>query len=210
VTDAGTIVVLNGVPRSGKSTIAAAMQGSLNGVWMNFGVDAFTHYATPQHLKPGIGLRPGGERPDLEAHLPMLFDALYGSVIASSRVGMNVVVDIGHHDDYTRPFGILFRVAEQLAELNAYFVGVRCPVAIIMDRRDASGPEDRYVASGPSGGVPEIVLRWEQVVHDPGIYDLEVDTSVQSPTECASAIGARIRQGRPTAFAQLARLSSRN
>ena len=83
---AGTIVVLNGAPRSGKSSIARAMQDTLPGTWMNVGVDSFEH-ATPERFRPGIGLRPGGERPDLEENLPLLFDGLFAAVVASSRTG---------------------------------------------------------------------------------------------------------------------------
>ncbi len=63
----GTVVVLNGTPRSGKSSIAAALQESsgADALWLNLGVDAFAG-VTPRQLRPGIGLRPGGERPDLE------------------------------------------------------------------------------------------------------------------------------------------------
>ena len=60
----GTIVVLNGPPRAGKSAIAAAVQDRLDGLWLNLGVDAWA-LATPAHLRPGIGLRPGGERPEV-------------------------------------------------------------------------------------------------------------------------------------------------
>ncbi len=205
----GFVVVLNGAPRSGKSTIARAVQDSFRGTWMNLGVDAFCEYVIPAELRPGIGLRPGGERPDLEEHLPVLFDALYGSVIALSRLGLHVVVDVGHHDDYSTPLGILTRVAEELADRPAYFIGVRCPVDVVMRRRDAGGAgrEDRYARSGPGGAVPDPVLRWQRAVHDPGIYDLEVDTSVQSARECAAAIRDRLDQGPPTAFSQLARRS---
>ena len=87
MSDPGVIVVLNGAPRSGKSTIARAIQDAGDGMWLNLGVDAFCEYVTPARLMPGIGLRPGGERPDLEAHLPALFDALYGSVVALSLLG---------------------------------------------------------------------------------------------------------------------------
>lgn len=144
--DTGFVVVLNGAPRSGKSTIARAIQESFQGTWMNLGVDAFCQGVLPEELRPGIGLRPGGERPDLEDHLPVLFDALYGSVVALSRLGLHVVVDVGHHDDYSRPLGILTRVAEGLADRPAYFIGVRCPVDVVMQRRDAAevGREDRY------------------------------------------------------------------
>ena len=105
---AGTIVVLNGTPRSGKSSIAAALQGSSDELWLNLGVDAFAA-VTPARLRPGIGLRPGGERPDLEDAVVLLFDALYSAVVAWSRAGRNVVVDVGHHDDYSEPLGILIQ-----------------------------------------------------------------------------------------------------
>ena len=158
----GFVVVLNGAPRSGKSTIARAVQDSFQGTWMNLGVDAFCEYVIPVELRPGIGLRPGGERPDLEEHLPVLFDALYGSVIALSRLGLHVVVDVGHHDDYSTPLGILTRVAEELADRPAYFIGVRCPVDVVMRRRDAGGAgrEDRYAREwagrGRSGSRPSL------------------------------------------------------
>ena len=58
-------VVLNRPPRSGKSSIVRAIQNTFDGVWMNLGVDGFKQM-TPELLQPGIGLRPGGERPDLE------------------------------------------------------------------------------------------------------------------------------------------------
>src|SRR5437660_10391576 len=110
----GQIVVLNGVPRAGKSSIAAAIQDTFDGIWMNLGVHVFKE-ATPKRFQPGIGLRPGGERPDLEPLLPVLYAAMYESVAAHSRLGLNVVVDIGHHDAYSAPLRILTRVASQLA-----------------------------------------------------------------------------------------------
>ena len=209
MTDAGQIVVLNGAPRSGKSSIVRAMQEWTAGNWMNIGVDVFARYAAPPALRPGIGLRPGGERPDLEPHLPVLFDALYGSVIAWAGLSCNVVVDVGHHDDFSTPLNILVRVARRLEALPAYFIGVRCPMDEIMARRDAgeAGRADVYVRSGPGGEVPASVLRWERAVHDPGIYDLEVDTSVLTPDGCASAIAERMGHGPPAAFAEIARQS---
>jgi chloramphenicol 3-O phosphotransferase len=208
MTEVGTIVVLNGVPRSGKSSISTAIQDSFEGAWMNLGVDVFARHVTPTRFRPGIGLRPGGDRPDLEMHIPVMYDALYDSVVAHSRLGLNVVVDVGHHDGYSSPLGILTRVAERLDDLPAYFVGVRCPVDVIMVRRDADhrGRETQYVTSEPDGGTPEAVLRWEREVHVPGIYDLEVDTSVLSPVGCAAAIQGRLDEGPATAFWEIAHL----
>ena len=82
----GQIIILNGAPRSGKSSIARAIQGSFDGPWINLGVDSYEQI-TPPRLRPGIGLRPGGERPDLEVFVPRLYAALYESIAAHSRPG---------------------------------------------------------------------------------------------------------------------------
>jgi chloramphenicol 3-O phosphotransferase len=51
------------------------------------------------------------------------------------------------------------------------------------------------------------VRRWQEEVHRPGIYDLEVDTSILTPEQCAAAIRNRLMSGRPgDAFTRVARL----
>jgi len=205
----GQIVALNGAPRSGKSSIAAIIQERFEGVWMNLGVDVHVRHITPPRYRPGIGLRPGGERPDLEPLLPSLYAALYDSIAAHSRQGLNVVADVGHHDAYSRPLGILADCARRLDGLPALFVGVRCPLEVIMERRAAgeAGREGDYVEVAWGGPVPDPVRRWQATVHDPGIYDLEVDTGAMSPEACADAIAQRLRapSAGPTAFERLAR-----
>lgn len=197
-------MVLNGAPRSAKSSIVAAIQERSCRPWMNLGVDVFVRHITPPPYRPGIGLRPGGERPDLEPFVAAAYEAMYESVIAHSRRGLNVVVDVGHHDAYARPLQVLPRVAELLRRLPAWFVGVRCPLDVVMRRRDAAGA-GHYATSEMDGGIPEPVLRWQREVHRPGVYDLEVDTSLHSPAQCADVIHARIESGEPpTAFKRIA------
>jgi len=190
--DPGEIIVLNGAPRSGKTSIARVVQETFPGTWINLGVDVYMS-ATPAKLQPGIGLRPGGERPDLEPQIVSMYRALYDSVAAHTRNGISVVTDVGHHDWYSEPRGVLRDAARRLDGLGAYLVGVRCPIDVIMRRRGAAGIP-----------IPEPVQRWQDTVHDPGVYDLEVDTSQLSPEKCAAAIRARIAEGPPTAFAKLA------
>lgn len=48
----GQIVILNGAPRSGKSSIASVIQNTFEGVWMNLGVDRFKQM-TPERYQPG-------------------------------------------------------------------------------------------------------------------------------------------------------------
>ena len=207
---AGQIVILNGAPRSGKSSIVQAIQENLDGVWINLGVDVYEQ-ATPQRYRPGIGLRPGGERPDLEGLVPDFYAALYESIAAHSRLGLNVVADVGHHDAYSKPLDCLADCARRLAGLPVLFVGVRCPIAIIMQRRAASEAARGYVTGSPGDPVPIPVRLWQEEVHRPGVYDLDVDTSLLSPTQCADAIRRRLEQGivGPSAIEQLAQTTAR-
>jgi chloramphenicol 3-O phosphotransferase len=203
----GQIVILNGAPRSGKSSIAAVMQDTFAGVWMNLGVDRFKPM-TPERYQPGIGLRPGGERPDLEPLIVLLYRAMYQAIAGHSRLGLNVVVDVGHHDAHSVPRGILPQCARQLRGLPVLFVGVHCPLEVIMERRRAtwhSGEHDGY----DEDAIPPAVRLWQQAVHVPGIYDMEVDTSVLSPEECAARIQQRLRDGPPpSAFQRLATITT--
>ncbi len=200
----GQVVILNGTPRSGKSSIAAAIQDTFAGVWMNLGVDRFIPM-TPERYRPGIGLRPGGERPDLELLIVTLYRAMYEAIAAHSRLGLNVVVDVGHHDDYSVPRGILPDCARRLQGLPVLFVGVRCPLAVVMERRLATW----QVGYAEDGSVTAPVLRWQDVVHVPGIYDLEVDTAALSPEECADAIRRQLEEGSPgSVFRRLAAVAT--
>ena len=199
-TKPGQIIILNGTPRSGKSSIAAAIQDTFEGVWMNLGVDRFKQM-TPERYQPGIGLRPGGERPDLEPLIVVLYSAMYAAIDRHCRLGLNVVVDVGHHDAYSVPLDILPNCAKQLHGLPVLFVGVHCPLEVIMQRR-----RDTWHTSETT--VPEAVILWQQAVHIPGIYDLEVDTSVLKPEECAEIIRKRLANGpSPTAFQHLANMA---
>jgi chloramphenicol 3-O phosphotransferase len=182
----GRIVILNGAPRSGKTSIAHALQESVPGVWVNLGVDASVK-SLPERFRPGIGLRPGGERPDLEDLVVTLYSALWDSVAAHARLGINVVVDVGLHDAYSAPRHIARDAAVRLAGLAVWVVGVRCPVDVIWQRRLESwgqglhGADPRTVAA---------VEQWQTAVHAQLAYDLEVDTSDCSPARCAEAVAA--------------------
>ncbi|NLS17836.1 chloramphenicol phosphotransferase [Rhizobium sp. P40RR-XXII] len=207
-TPPGHIVILNGAPRSGKSSIVELIQAEFEGVWVNLGVDAYVRHVTPPRYRPGIGLRPGGERPDLEPLVQRFYAALYASIAAHSRMGLNVVAEFGHHDAYSQPLGILADCARRLAGLPALFVGVRCPLDVVMQRRLAEGPERQgtYVRVEAGVPAPAPVVAWQEQVHRPGIYDLEIDTSVSSPEACAEQIRRLLAKGlpHPTAFEKIA------
>jgi chloramphenicol 3-O phosphotransferase len=195
MTDAGQVVVLNGVPRSGKSSIARVIQETFPGVWMNLGVEAHKS-CTPPCAQPGIGLRPGRRQvvAEVEELVPVLFAALYESIAAHARLGLNVVVDVGHHDAYSTPKTILQDCARRLAGLPILFVGVRCPIDVIWERRAATWGQ---VRGEVDAAVTAAVELGQEAVHAHRGYDLEVDTSVLSPAECAELIRDRLVEGPP-------------
>jgi chloramphenicol 3-O phosphotransferase len=112
---------------------------------------------------------------------------MYESIASHSRLGLNVVVDVGHHNAYSVPRRILPDCARRLSGLPVLFVGVRCPIDVIMERRSATWG----VGRAEDGSIPEPVTRWQVAVHAPGIYDMEVDTSMLSVEECAELICQR-------------------
>ena len=165
------IVVLNGAPRSGKSSIAAAIQETFDGIWMNLGVDV-SRAMTPQRAQPGIGLRPGEPAHPAAAFVTVLYAALWDSIAAHERLGLNVAADVGIYDP-----SVAADAVRRLSGLPVFFVGVRCPLEVLEARGGSA--------------------RWHDAVHTQLTYDLDVDTSLLSPGDCA----ARIRQQLATVMA---------
>jgi chloramphenicol 3-O phosphotransferase len=189
----GRIVILNGAPRSGKTSIAEALQARTDRVWVTLGVDASVR-STPARLEPGIGLRPGGERPDLEPAVSVLYAALFDAVAAYARHGLDVAVDAGLHESYASSLHVRADGARRLEGLPVLVVGVRCPLEVIWQRRRDSWGQDPETADA---SLREAVRRWQDAVHADMAYDLEVDTSVLTPAACAERIVSRVVQGPP-------------
>jgi chloramphenicol 3-O phosphotransferase len=184
----GQVVILNGAPRSGKSTIASTIQETFPGTWVNLGVDV-ARSMTPRGLQPGIGLRPGEADHPVATAVPILYAALWESVAAHARLGLNVVADVGLYDT-----AVVTDAARRLDGIPVIFVGVRCDVETIMQRRRSSG-SDAYVSAPEGEPVPDPVQRWQDEVHARWTYDLEVDTSAHTPAQCAAAIRRRLDTG---------------
>jgi chloramphenicol 3-O phosphotransferase len=196
----GQIVILNGEPRCGKTSIAQAMQEGAAEPWLNLGVDAAAGWL-PDRLRPGVGLRPGGERPGLEDAVVVLYRALFDAIAAHARLGLNVAVDAGLHESYSRPLPIVGDCARRLARLPVLFVGVRCAADVVWRRRAETWDQHRESANR---SLLNAVARWPEAVHA-FAYDFEVDTTAASPADCAERVLRRLRAGPPgRAFSALA------
>ena len=79
------------------------------------------------------------------AAVPILYAALWESVAAHARLGLNVVVDVGLYD-----IAIAAAAAQRLEGIPVLFVGVRCDLETIMQRRRSAGAQ-MYVTAAEGG-----------------------------------------------------------
>lgn len=182
-TNFGKIIILNGVPRSGKSSIANAIQDTFDGIWMNIGVDNYMKMI-PNKVLPGIGLRPGKERPDLEDIVHTMYHALYETIKIHSEHGFNVVVDVGHHDNYETLNNVFSSCLKIIEQSPVFIVGVNCTTDELAKRRSDTG----YPCFNDDGSIITPVLRWQEYIHMNKTYDLMVDTTNCTANECALQI----------------------
>jgi chloramphenicol 3-O phosphotransferase len=182
----GRVVILNGAPRSGKSTLARAIQKQVPGAWLNLGVDNFMK-TLPPALMPGIGLRPGGERPDLEPSVAKLYDLLFATIRLQAEAGFDIVSDLGLHEGYSTPLGIIDRAAAVLGPLGALLIGIDCDIDEIMRRRNADPQSGLYVGGDTP---PPPVLRWQDAVHRDKDYDLRLDMGRLSAEDALTEVVA--------------------
>ncbi|OEU96340.1 chloramphenicol phosphotransferase CPT family protein [Streptomyces oceani] len=160
---AGRVIFLNGTSSSGKSSIARELLDVLDDdVFFHLAVDSFNAMRTKPALAPA----------DLDAALRRTRMGFHRSVAAMAEAGNDVVVD----HVLSEPW----RLDDCLRVLRAedvLFVGVHCAPDELARREEGRG--DR-----PSG----LAARQYALVHRHGDYDLECDTGIASPRECAELI----------------------
>ena len=210
------IILLNGTGSAGKTSIARALQALFEEPYLHLGMDCFyVEVCPPKYLfrlvEPGAyvegeeararesvlflpsGTGEAGQGAGTAIRLPpfghRLISSMHHAVAAVAGLGNRVIVDhVLWEPRWLRECLELWR------GFSVLFVGVRCPLAVVEARELARA--DRS-AKG--------VVRWQfERVHAHGLYDLEVDTSVASPLECAERIKRRALEGPgPEAFERL-------
>lgn len=197
---AGNIIFLNGSSSAGKTTIAVMLQQLLDEPYQHIALDQFRDgmpgrfrgLNSPEGSPGAQGLnvvptQREGERVTqirFGDHGERVLRGMRRAVAAFAREGNNVIVD----DLLFKP-EYLHDYAEALDGLNAWLIGVRCPLDEV-NRREARR----------SGRFPGTATSHFHEVHAHGArYDLEVDTGQASPRACAERIVARLRE-RPVAL----------
>ncbi|MFE9431072.1 AAA family ATPase [Streptomyces sp. NPDC006640] len=182
-TAGGTVILLNGTSSSGKTSIARALLDRLEGTWFHMPVDAFH------------ALRGGRQIPDseLQAEIDRTAKGFHRAVAGMAAGGNNLVVD--------HPLSRRWRLLDLLDLLvpeDTVLVAVRCPLPELNRREADRGDRSPGLAA----------LQYAQV-HAHGPHDIDVDTSVHTPSECARRIHDFLpHRPRPTAFETLRRTLS--
>jgi len=186
VVGSGRIILINGTSSSGKTTLVRKLQGTLPDLWLEMGIDRFA-YALPGRVQGQLTwpqlfryVRPDGrsDGPFSIETTPLgnrFISGLHATAAALADVGLNVIVD---HVMLERAW--LEECARLWAKLDVLFVGVRCPLEVVL-RRELEREEAR--THGQAEAQFEVVHRW-------ATYDIEVDTSVLTPDEAVARIMA--------------------
>ncbi len=188
-TPPGTIIVINGVTSSGKSSLLAVLQERLQAPYLDAGIDTFMWMLPARYFKRPLWdgvLRTPVEAGDLGHRL---VSGMHQSIERLARSGNNVIAD---HILIERAWA--GELAALLAPLPAYLVGLVCPLDVAEERERARG--DRTLGSARAQ---------HPVIHKFAHYDLELDSSVLSPELCADQVIALLESGAPPrGFARMA------
>jgi len=155
----GNVIVLNGTSSSGKTTLARELQSQCSEVYLLCSLDAFWDM-TPYSIPAGSN------------NFPNMKLALAKSVRALAETGHNVIVDVVFSGQKT-----YIELTKELDGLNFKIVKVECPLDELAKREIARGDREIGLAK----------MQYENI-HEGVIYDLNVNTLVNSPEQCAQKV----------------------
>jgi chloramphenicol 3-O phosphotransferase len=174
------VILLNGASSSGKTSIARELLGILDGTWFHMPVDAFHAMRCDRDIADE----------DLQAEIDRTAKGFHRAVAGMAAGGNNLVVDY--------PLSRRWRLLDLLDLLvpeDTVLVGVRCPLPELERREIQRGDRQLGLAA----------LQYGEV-HSHELHDLDVDTSVHGPRECALRIRDVLRdRPHPTTFETLRR-----
>ncbi len=195
--NAGTIIYLNGPSSAGKTRLAHALQRILD--------EPYFHLSTDDFAACVLRRADGGEAFDGDVIGPKLNRGFVRCIVALASSGLNVIVDDvlceswrldGKVDDESGADLLNQRLAA-LAPYSVLYVGVFCSLDELEQRERTRGDRSSGLAR----------FQYNRV-HAHSIYDVEVDTLLHTPEECAAEVKAALAHRRsPSAFERMWQLA---
>jgi chloramphenicol 3-O phosphotransferase len=161
-----TVIFLNGVTSSGKSSLAKALQETLPGLWLVTGIDAAIRMAPLRlhHHQDGFYFdkdEDGDVRLNFGVEGKALLAAHRQAVVAMAQSGVNLILDEVLATPDMRALWL-----DALTDCKAWFVGVHCDLDELERREIARGDRRQGQARGQF-----------KHVHNHMTYDFELDTT---------------------------------
>lgn len=169
----GHAILLNGAPSAGKTTLAGALQETLEPPHWHRSLDDFRRGYLDRHWDAARGHWSSSGRPLFRK----LVEGYLGSLRAMTEAGHHVISESVILPDNLATY------LDSFAGCRVVLVGVRCSLEVAEQRERQRAPTDRYRGEPIDLRVPEFDL-----VHSHGAYDIEVDTSIISVDDAARQI----------------------
>ena len=184
----GNIILINGSPSSGKSSLAKALKNTLEAPFLHMSLDDIARML-PEHISRDW------EQPE---HHQTIFKAVSGwhqSIAVMASIGNNLIVDHVMMDGLEGYY--LAECAYLFAHSDVLFVGLSCGFEEL-ERRELQRQDREKTFS------KDDLSSMQERAHAHGVYDLEIDTTAQSPVEMAEQIKEHLLKCvQPTAFKEL-------
>jgi chloramphenicol 3-O phosphotransferase len=172
----GTVIVLNGASSAGKSSLLAEVQQALQAPFLDAGLDKFLWMLPAPYRRAPLWAEVMGKADAAGPVGHQLVKGMHRAIAALSQAGSHVIAD----HVLIEP-AWLAHCAETLAGLPTLFVGVVCPLPVLVQREQARG--DRTLG--------QAALQ-HALVHRGARYDLVIDTAQMSAAEGAAAIARHL------------------
>lgn len=165
----GKIIFLNGTSSSGKTVLAKELQNLLDEPYLHFSIDTFLDMLPEKYLS--------GDNPDdLQPMILQAISGMHHCIAAMASAGNNVIVDhVLQHRQWLK------ECVDLLRDYPVLFVGLNAPLEEL-ERRERERDRGQGIAR----------IQYD-LVHAHGIYDLELDTSIDSPIDCALQVNDALR-----------------
>ena len=184
----GKIILVNGASSSGKSTLCGGLQANLDLPFWHYSIDHFRHSGVLPTQRINVG---DFSWPQMR---PAFFEGFHRSLPALAGAGNNLLVEY-----IVETAAWMSRLIRLLAPIDVFFVGLHCPLAELErrerqrgDRRDGETRQDHAV------------------VHNFGIYDMEIDSTHPLDDNVCAVIKAWEARKRPSAFDRMRALERRD
>lgn len=201
---AGNIILLNGTSSSGKTTLAHTLQEVLDEPYLHIALDQFRDgmpgkyrgLNSPEGTTGAAGLNVVPVQKQNHTYTQIRFGNMGVKMLRGMRRAIAALAQAGNNliiDDIIFTPEFLDDYLHVLGDFTVYFVAVLCPEKVLNQRESARPGRFPGTASGQLSDV-----------HKACEYDVEVDTSLLSPRQCADRVVEYILSSKtPSAFHSL-------